>query len=93
MRPLLRFEWDEHKAAINLDKHRVSFPFATRVFLDPERVELDASRDRDGESRFKAIGMIDGKLYVVVATGRGSVQRMISARRANRGEERAYGDR
>lgn len=93
MQPLFRFEWDERKAATNLDKHRVSFPYATRVFLDPERVEIDASREQDGEARFKAIGMIDDKLYVVVATGRGSVQRIISARRANRAEERAYGHR
>jgi uncharacterized DUF497 family protein len=69
----------------------VSFPFATRVFLDPERVEIDASRDQDDERRFKVIGMIDGKLYVVVATRRGSVHRVISARRANRAEEQAYG--
>ncbi len=93
MQPLFRFEWDERKAESNFDKHRLSFPYATRVFLDPERVEIDASREQDGEARFTAIGMIDDKLYVVVATGRGSVQRIISARRANRAEERAYGHR
>ncbi len=29
------FEWDEAKAEANLAKHKVPFPFATRIFLDP----------------------------------------------------------
>lgn len=89
----LRFEWDEQKAANNLQKHRVAFPFATRVFLDPDRFELDASRAVDKEARFKVIGMIEGKLYVVVATSRGAVCRIISAPRTNRREDQAYGCR
>ena len=89
----LRFEWDETKASANLEKHRVSFSFATRVFLDPDRLELDATRAEDAESRFKVIGMIAGRLHVVVATKRGAAHRIISARRANRTEDRAYGSR
>ena len=89
----LRFEWDETKATANLEKHRVTFPFATRVFLDPDRLELDASRAADAESRFKVIGMIEDKLYIVVATRRGAACRIISARRANRTEDRTYGSR
>lgn len=72
-------------------KHRVPFPFSTRVFLDPKRVELDVSRESDGEPRFKVVGAIDGKLYVVVATWRGDVCRVISAGRANAAEGKAYG--
>ena len=68
-------------------------PFATRVVLDPDRLELDATRAEDAESRFKVIGMIAGRLHVVVATKRGAAHRIISARRANRTEERANGGR
>jgi uncharacterized protein len=75
------------------EKHRVAFPFATRVFLDPDRLELDVSRMADGEARFKVIGMIEGKLHVVAATRRGDAYRLISARRTSRAEERAYGRR
>jgi uncharacterized protein len=71
----------------------VAIPFATRVFLDPDRLELDVSRMVDGEPRFKVIGMIEGKLHVVVATKRGDAYRLISARRTNRAEERVYGRR
>lgn len=91
--PPLQFECDEAKAAGNVAKHRVTFAFAARVFLDPDRVELDASRAADGETRFKVIGMVEGKLYVVVATRRGDVCRIISARRTNEAEDRAYGHR
>jgi hypothetical protein len=30
------FDWDDGKAASNLAKHGVPFPYATRVFLEPE---------------------------------------------------------
>ena len=66
---------------------------STRVFLDPDRLEFDASRAADAESRFKVIGMIEDKLYIVVATRRGGACRIISARRANRTEDRTYGSR
>lgn len=87
------FEWDEGKAAANLAKHNVSFPFAAAVFLDPERVEFDASHDGDGEERRKAVGQIGPRLFTVVFTLRGDRVRLISARRSNRSEERRYGTR
>jgi uncharacterized DUF497 family protein len=58
----LQFESDEQKAANNFLKHRVAFQFATRVFLDPDRLELGASRVVDKGARFKVIGMIESKL-------------------------------
>lgn len=35
----LKFEWDEHKAAINVKKHGISFEEAKSVFFD-ERAKL-----------------------------------------------------
>jgi uncharacterized DUF497 family protein len=85
------FEWDEAKANGNLAKHGVSFEYATRVFLDPDMLEIDVSRAEDKELRRKAIGVVEGRLYVVVFTDRGEVRRLISARRTNAMEQRAYG--
>ena len=85
------FDWDDAKAQANLVKHGVPFPYATRVFLDPRRIEFDVSREGDGEARRKAVGVIEGKLYVVIYTDRGGVHRIISARRTNATEQRAYG--
>jgi len=85
------FEWDEAKAESNLAKHSVPFGYAIRVFLDEEHVVLDASRKSDGEERQKIIGRIEGKVFTVVFTMRGDTCRIISARRANMNETRAYG--
>jgi uncharacterized protein len=85
------FEWDDAKAAGNLAKHGVPFEYATRVFLDPQQVAFDASRATDQEARRKAVGVIDGKLFAVVYTDRGDVCRIISGRRVNAMEQRAYG--
>jgi len=85
------FDWDDAKARSNLAKHGVPFPYAVRVFLDPNMADLDASRGGDNEARRKAIGAIEGKLYVVVYADREGVRRIISARRTNTTEQRAYG--
>ncbi len=85
------FEWNDGKAFANEAKHGVPFDYATRVFLDDSRVDLDASRSSDGEDRRKIIGAIEGRLYCVVYTMRGTVCRVISARRANGKESKAYG--
>lgn len=86
------FEWDDTKDQANQAKHGIAFSDAIAVFLDSGLVVLDASREHEGEARSKAIGRIDGRLFVVVFTRRDSAIRMISARRANRTEERHYGD-
>lgn len=85
------FNWDDNKAKSNLAKHGVRFEYATGVFLDPRFVAFDASRAGDKEIRRKAVGVIEGKLFVVVHTERAGVCRIISARRANAMEQRAYG--
>lgn len=85
------FEWDAEKDKANLKKHGVAFGEAIVVFGDPSVVVIDVTRSKDGESRSKAIGRIDGRLFVTIFTMRGSVKRIISARRANRKEERTYG--
>jgi len=84
------FEWDDAKARANLAKHGVSFDYAARIFLDSGVVEFDASREGDAEVRQKAVGLIEGKLLVVVFTDRGGNCRIISARRANTKERRGY---
>jgi uncharacterized DUF497 family protein len=85
------FDWDEAKARSNLAKHGVPFPYAVRVFLDPNMVDFDARREGDMEARRKAVGLIEGKLYVVVYADREGLRRVISAQRTNATEQRAYG--
>lgn len=89
----MEFEWDSRKAANNLRKHGVSFPYATRVFLDERRLErADAAGDYD-ESRWITIGLVDAFEIVVAYTMRGQRIRIISARKADRYEREEYWSR
>jgi uncharacterized DUF497 family protein len=64
----MEFEWDEEKAALNERKHGVSFPFATRVFLDENRLEWIDTRRQYGEPRWISIGLIEGIEIAVAYT-------------------------
>ncbi len=84
------FEWDDAKAEANLRKHKISFRAAGRVFDDPlVLVEQDFSEDY-GEDQFLATGRVEGLLIPVAYTERGDRFRIISARKANSDEQRAY---
>ncbi len=87
------FEWDSRKSEINRRERGFGFDAAVAVFLDPALLTVDATRDVDGENRQKAVGLIEGRLFTVVYTVRAPVTRIISARRANSQEARAYGKR
>jgi hypothetical protein len=92
MRRDLDFGWHAAKAVSNAAKHGVTFPDATRIFLDPVRTDVSTARPKDGEDRRKVTGRMGAKLYTVVYVWRvGGLIWLISARRANRAEERNYG--
>ena len=61
-----------------------------RAFLDPHRIVMQDRRRDYGEDRYRLLGMIDGRAYVVVYTMRGSAIRIISARKANGKEVADY---
>jgi uncharacterized DUF497 family protein len=89
----MQFEWDEGKAKSNERKHGVDFELAKRVFLDPNRQEFD-NGTHDGEERWSVLGSVGEYLIVVVIfTIRGideDIARIISARRANKNEQKTY---
>jgi len=87
---VLRFEWDEPKAAQNIAKHSLPFEYAARVFLDPNRLDGEGTRRPYGEERRLTLGSIEGRVYAVAYTMRGEIVRLISARKANRRERRKY---
>lgn len=94
-----RFEWNPAKAEVNLRKHRVSFETAIRVFADPFAL-VEQDRIEGGEYRWQTLGLVDGRLLLLVAhtirekeTDDGAaveVIRIISARRAEPLERRRY---
>lgn len=86
-----RIEWNDANAETHFLKHGVRFGYAARVFLDSDRADWEVSRPQDREERHKSVGMIEGKLFVVVYASRADVAWIISARRANAQETRRYG--
>ena len=85
----LIFEWDSEKARINKRKHKVSFKTAANVFFDDNRIELRDEEHSDDEDRWQVIGKVDDILFVVY-TDREDRTRIISARKANKGERMIY---
>lgn len=88
----VEFEWNPAKARINLRKHKVEFPYATRVFADPNRIEHPDVNDYEGEERWLVLGRVEEFVLVVVYTARFDRIRMISARKATRHELIEYWD-
>lgn len=65
----MKFEWDMEKAAVNLDKHGVSFQEASTVFGDPLAGTFPDPDHSQGEERWITVGMsIEGRLVVVAHT-------------------------
>lgn len=90
----LRFEWDENKNKINQEKHNVSFEEAKSVFYDEAALIIHDPEHSLQEDRFIILGMsIKANLLLVCHCYRESesVIRIISARKATKKEEKAYG--
>jgi len=60
------------------------------VFADPALLVEHDQRWDYGEERFRAFGVIDEKVFVVIFTRRLRAIRIISARRANSREVKRY---
>ena len=86
----MEIEFDTDKEATNVLRHKVSLAFGARIFDDVDHLVLPSFRPIDGEDRYKAIGMVDGKLWTAVHVYRGGRVRFISVRRSNAGERRNY---
>jgi uncharacterized protein len=83
-------DFDPAKDGANRAKHGVPLAFGVRVFEDHAHVILTSRRPIDGEDRYKAVGMVDGKLWTAVYVWRDGTMRMISVRRSNDGEQRDH---
>ena len=83
------FEWDETKRNRNVEQHGVDFLDVAPLFND-RVVESVDNRNDYREIRIRCLGMLGGRVYAVIYTWRGDNRRLISARKANVREQRAY---
>ena len=89
----IEFEWDRRKEVANVKKHGVSFEEARTVFYDETAIQFYDPDHSNEEDRFILLGLsLKPQVLVVCHCYRESetVVRIISARKADKDEERAY---
>ena len=87
----MSWEWDDEKAAGNLEKHGVSFEEAMTVFDDPLYVDFYDPDHSAEEHRYVIVGTSrTGRLLIVSYTERREAVRLISAREVTPAERSAY---
>jgi uncharacterized protein len=86
----MNFEWDEAKSDLCFRERGFDFAYAAQVFFDPDRMVQADTRYSYGEERYRVVGVIEQRLFVVVYTPRHDAMRIISARKANQREVRYY---
>ena len=90
---MIEFKWDAKKAAVNLDKHGVSFEEARTVFFDEKALLIHDPDHSQEEDRFILLGhSAKLRLLIVCHCYRedDSVIRIISARKADKKEQNQY---
>lgn len=88
----MEFEWDAEKNTRNKAKHGVSFEEVQEIFGRPRVTGQDLRMDY-GETRYISVGELGDDpavVLVVLHIPRGARTRLISARKANRKERKAY---
>ena len=89
----LQFNWDDSKEKINIRKHGVSFDEAQSLFYDENAMQYYDPEHSEDEDRFIMLGM-SFKLRTLIVCHcfheDKRLVRIISARKADKSEERDY---
>jgi len=88
------FKWNEKKSKTNFNKHKVTFDEAQTAFFDSNaRIIFDPDHSKD-EDRFVLLGLSSVLRLLVVChccrENNGKIIRIISARKANKQEQKQY---
>ena len=89
----MNFEWDATKSEACYRQRGFDFAYAARAFFDPDRIIRADTRHSYGEERYRLMGKIEQRLFVVVYTPRPQATRIISVRKANLREIKDYESR
>lgn len=76
---MVKFEWNEDKNKLNIEKHGVSFYKAQEAFLDPNRVVAEDLEHSSSEKRYYCFGKVNGAVLTVRFTYRSKIIRIIGA--------------
>ena len=84
----MKFDWNEDKSKSNKAKHGIDFETAKNLWLDEDRVEIQAPHPI--EDRRIIIAKYHDKLWAGICTMRNDTIRIISVRRARKREANIY---
>ena len=87
----MKFEWDKAKRRKVIEQHGVDFLYAALMFENPVVVRPDNRKDY-GESRFIALGHVEGEFFTLVYSLRNNRRRLITAWKAGRNGKKIYQD-
>ena len=85
----LVFEFDNAKSVGNKLKHGIDFVEAQALWADDDMVVVSAEMS-DGEIRWAALGMHEGKNWTAFFTWRNEFVRLFSVRRSRQNEKDLY---
>ena len=88
----MRLEWDEAKRQATLEHRGLDFADCNEIFANVT-FEFPDDRKNYGEPRTICIGFLKGRMVAVVYTQRGVHRRIVSMRKCNEREKKAYRDR
>ena len=85
----MKFEWDENKRKLNIQKHGIDFEDAKRVF---EGISLTFQDNRFdyGQQRFITMGLLYEIVIVIAHTEIDEIIRIISIRKATKNEQKLF---
>ena len=86
----MEFEQYDAKSDACFADRGFDFAYVAHAFLAEDRIVGVDRRWDHGEDRFQLLGVVEGRVFVVIYTMRGPAIRIISTRKANRREVREY---
>ena len=87
----MEFDWNPAKCTKNIAERGIDFADVVVGFADPARRVASDTRKDYGEARYNMLTMVNGRIFHVTFTERGEITWIISARKANKREQRRYG--
>jgi hypothetical protein len=87
----MEFDWNPAKCAKNITEHGIDYADVVVGFADPGRKVAADTRKDYGEARYNMLAKVNGRVFHVTFTERGRITWIISARKANKREQRRYG--
>ena len=85
----MEISYDSEKRDLTLARRGLDFADAAQVFAGTALTIEDDRRDY-GEARYQTLGLLNGRLVMVVWTPRGETRHVFSMRKANEREKKRY---